>query len=72
MKITDELDARISLIARQRRTTRSEVVRAALALVEIEREKPLAMSDLIGHLAGCVVGPEELSSDPRHMEGFGA
>ncbi len=69
LKLPDELDQRLETLAKRRRTSRSEVIRAALEAFEPARAESFtaAAADLVGSL----VGPKDLASAPRHMLGYG-
>lgn len=69
VKIPEALDATITAVAKRRRTTRSVVVREALSTV-VDAED-VTMVELTGTLAGWFDGEADLSTDPRHMPGFG-
>ena len=75
VKVSPELQQRLARVARQNRLSQSELIRRALTHFLDERaglgDKKSA-ADLAGDLAGCVHGgPIDLSSDPKHLEGFG-
>lgn len=73
-KIPEELDARLELMARQQRVSKSAVVRQALE-DRIKRQKinkaPRAF-DLVKRVSGTVKGPRDLSSNPKYLEDLGA
>jgi predicted transcriptional regulator len=73
LKLPDELDARISAIARQRRSSKSEVVRNALDAYLTKETMPQKGSalDLAGDLVGSLEGPGDLSHHDKHMRGYG-
>ena len=73
LKLPDELDARISAIAKQRRSNKSEVVRSALDAYLAKETTPQKGSalDLLGDLVGSLEGPAELSHHAEHMRGYG-
>jgi hypothetical protein len=72
-KLSPELDARLTAASRARRTTKSVVVREILEAQLSRRPaaKQLRAYDLVKHLAGRLSGPRSLSSDARHLNGFG-
>jgi len=72
-KLPEELGARISAAARRSRRSRSELVRQALeAWVARPRGRQAGSClDLIGDLVGSVAGPRDLSTNRRHLKGFG-
>ena len=74
VKLSNALDAKVAAAAKQRKTTKSAIVRAALEQylakhTEPPRESFAALAkDLIGCVSG---GPPDLSYNKKHMEGFG-
>lgn len=73
LKLPDELLKRIERAANRRGETRSAVMRGVLEEFFAEQTKETMGSclDLARDLAGCVQGPEDLSTNPTHMEGYG-
>ena len=71
-KMPDELAARIAAAAGDRGVSRSALVRDAVEsyLQELSTGKG-SVAELAGNLVGAVKGPRDLSSHPKHMEGFG-
>ena len=73
LKVPAALDARVAAAARQRRLTKSALVREALesylpgADVAVEG----SFLELAGDLVGCVEGPGDLSHNPKRMRGYG-
>jgi ribbon-helix-helix CopG family protein len=73
LKLPRDLDARLSVAARRRRTTKSALVREAIeshlggAAIAAEG----SVLDLVHDLVGCVEGTGDLSYNPRRMRGFG-
>jgi predicted transcriptional regulator len=73
LKLPDELYARISAIAKRRRSNKSEVVRSALHAYltkQSTRQKGSAL-ELAGNLVGSLEGPVDLSHHDEHMRGYG-
>ncbi len=69
--LSEDLDCRLTALARRRRTSRAQVMREALVAL-IAREVPsLTAGELAADLVGSVDGPSDLSTNPKHMEGFG-
>lgn len=68
-RLTAELDRTISKLARSRKSTRSAVVREALEA--FAREGGGSVTALAEDLAGCIEGPADLSTAPKHMHGYG-
>jgi Ribbon-helix-helix protein, copG family len=75
LKVPDELVARMDAVARAKRTSRSALLREALEdkLKAAARKSPPSLfersADLCGK--GCS-GLDDLASNPKHLEGFGA
>lgn len=69
IKVPPELDAKVARLARRRGASRSQIVREALE--RLLDEPAESMVDRAGKLVGSVSGPEDLASNPRHLEGFG-
>jgi Arc/MetJ-type ribon-helix-helix transcriptional regulator len=73
LKLPEELDARLGAMARQTRSTKSEVVRSALEAY-LGAEAGLhkgSVLDLAPHLIGSLEGPSDLSYHKDHMHGYG-
>jgi hypothetical protein len=72
VKLDPKLDREIDAIARRRGTTRSIVIREALAAYVRKEGQPLTFLEAAGDLIGCLKGgPPDLSSNPKYMEGYG-
>lgn len=75
LKAPDDLLKKAEAVARRRGISRSALVRQALeAYIEDAgriRGRPGSCLDAAGDLVGSVEGPEDLSIDRRHMDGFG-
>jgi hypothetical protein len=73
VKLPNGLDAKLTIAARQRKTTKSTVVRKALEAALQERGKPKRGSalDLIRDLVGCVAGPGDLSVNKKYLKNYG-
>lgn len=69
VKLDAELDAKLNRLATKRHTSRSEILRTALA--SVPEEGSSTRLDAIADLVGSVDGPGDLSTNPRHLEGFG-
>ncbi|HXU39322.1 MAG TPA: ribbon-helix-helix protein, CopG family [Blastocatellia bacterium] len=74
LKLSKALDAKLTSAAKQRRTTKTAILRAALDEYLARHAEPHPESvaalakDLIGIASG---GPPDLSYNKKHMEGFG-
>ena len=73
VKVPDGLDARLTAVARQRRTSKSALARKALEAVlrEPGKRTPGSALDLVRDLVGCVAGPADLSVNKAHLKTFG-
>ncbi len=69
LKIPDALDKELDTMAKQRNVTRSEVLREAISSLSKQRERSAA--DLAGELVGSLRGATDLSTDAKHMRGYG-
>ncbi len=73
LKLPPELEARLAQWSQARGVGRSEVVRAALEAYfagQADGAGP-SCADLAAGLIGCVAGPADLASTPRHLAGYG-
>lgn len=73
VKLSDRLDAKLTAVARRRKTSKAALVRKALegALHERGTPKPGSALDLVRDLVGCVAGPTDLSVNKAHLKTFG-
>ena len=73
LKIPEAVAIRLAVAARKRGKSKSAVVRAILDEYLSQGESPAKGSclELLADLVGCVEGPRDLSTNPRHMRGFG-
>jgi len=72
--LSKKLDAKLTSAAKQRRTTKSAIVRAALTdyLARNLEPQPESVAALAKDLIGCVAGgPPDLSYNKKYLEGFG-
>jgi len=70
-KLPLELDEALDELARTRRTTRSELVREAIeALAKAGGKRP-SVTALTADLVGSVGGPGDLSTNKKHLAGYG-
>lgn len=73
LKVEDLLAARLEAEAARRRVSKSEILREALTRY-LERDPVPSRGSFAARaarFAGCLEGPPDLSTDPRHLEGFG-
>ena len=73
VKLPEALAARLTATARKRGQSKSAVARAILDeyLSQGTAAAGVSCLDLVGDLVGCVEGPGDLSTNPRHMCGYG-
>jgi len=73
LKLPDSLDARVAGTARRRGVSKSALVREALEayLTNGRTGTRKSVLDLVGDLRGCVEGPRDLSTNPKHLKGYG-
>jgi len=72
--LPNALDARLTSLARQRKTTKTAIVRAALEqyLARNAEPPPQSVAAIAKDLIGCVSGgPRDLSYNKNHLEGYG-
>ncbi len=76
VKIPESLEHELVVLTQREHLSKSEVVRRALALYM--RHEPKATAPFVsaleraGDLVGCFTGgPDDLSCNPEHMEGYG-
>ncbi|MGQ0507016.1 MAG: hypothetical protein ACT4TC_17025 [Myxococcaceae bacterium] len=62
--------AKVARLAKKKKISRSEVVRRGIAALERSEEESAydAWSDVVGIAQG---GPRDLSTNPKHMKGYG-
>lgn len=78
LKLTEDLDAKLTAQAQRRRLSKSELVRRALTAFLQSSEQggnglqPQSAADLLADLVGCCDdGPADLSSNPAYLSDFG-
>jgi hypothetical protein len=73
LKLSDALHARLTKLAKQRGAPKSAVLRDALDvyLATDGRSDGLSCLDLAGDLVGSIAGPSDLSTNKRHLRGYG-
>jgi hypothetical protein len=73
LKLPEAVAARLAAAARKQSQSKSAVVRAILdrCLTEDESAEKGSCLDLAADLAGCVAGPSDLSTQKRHLQGYG-
>lgn len=70
IRLEDELMRHLEDEARRTRTSKGELVRRALR-ERLHKRKPSVL-DALGDLVGSIEGPADLSSNRRHLAGFGS
>jgi hypothetical protein len=71
IKLPEPLDGKLTAIAKRRHTTRAKVLSEALDAYDKQARRP-TIGDLAADLIGSVNdAPEDLSTNPKHMSGFG-
>ena len=68
-KLSGQLDDALSDLARRRNSTRSALVREALQALATGANH--SVTAMVGDLVGSLDGPPDLSSNPRHLAGYG-
>ena len=73
LKLSDSFDTQLARLARQKGVSKSAVIREALERFlrtngNKEQRSALALAE---DLAGCLVGPEDLSVNKEYLQGFG-
>jgi len=73
LKLPAPLLAKVEALARQRRTTKSAVLREALEtyLANGAGRPKVSAYDLAKHLCGVLEGKRDSATNPKYMEGFG-
>ncbi len=72
-KIPEKLDAELEAMARLEGVPKSTLVRRALERQLKAASHPSAPTahDLVKKWEGCLTGPRDLSTNSKHLEGFG-
>lgn len=68
-KLPEHLDELLSELAKQRKASRSGVVREAIAAYAARGTPSVTMR--VDELVGTVQGPPDLSTNPKHLRGYG-
>jgi len=69
VKLPKELNAKLTILARKRRTSKSALLREAFEV--FARNPTRSVTEAAGDLVGSLNGPPDLSTNPKYMEGFG-
>jgi hypothetical protein len=71
-KIPDKLSAHLEAAARQRRVSKSQIVREAIVASLRKKKSGVSAFDLIKDACGIIKGgPRDYASHPRHLREFG-
>lgn len=73
IKLPDGLDQKLTSAAQRQHTTKSNMLRLAITSF-LDNKNPAQTGsclDLANDLAGCINAPEDLSSNPKYLQGFG-
>ena len=68
-KLSDRLDDALSDLARRRKSSRSALVRAALEALATGKRR--SVTAVVDELVGPLNGPADLSTNSKHMAGYG-
>ena len=73
LKIPEKLEARLRKVAGKRRKAKSEIVRNAVEayLESIGEIGDASFLEAATDLSGTISGPEDLSYNPEHLDGYG-
>lgn len=76
LKVPAALHARLNRASKQRRQTKSQIVREAIEQFlndehHLPKKRSISALELAGDLVGCVAGPGDLSTSPKHLEDLG-
>ena len=73
VKVTEELDTKLSIVAGRSGGNKSALVREAIEnmLLEAEEIAPNSCLDLANDLLGSVEGPQDLSINKKYLEDYG-
>lgn len=68
-KLPEKLDNALSDLARRRKSSRSALVREALEALATGKRR--SVTAVVDDLVGTLAGPTDLSTNRRHMTGYG-
>ncbi len=71
VKLTEPVANWLALRAKETKRTRSEIVREALERERSQKREAKSCHDFMEDVCGSFKGPPDLSTNPKHMEGFG-
>ncbi len=70
LKLPERLHIWLEREARRRQRSKSDLVREVLERQSQSQKRVTAM-DMVGHLCGIGKGPGDLSTNKKHLEGYG-
>lgn len=70
-RLTDEESKLLKELKEQTGETNSSLIKKGLKLVYQQKNKRKTALELAGDLVGKYSGPSDLSTNPKHMEGYG-
>ncbi len=68
-KLSEKLDRELDELARVRNSSRSALVREALEA--LAKGKRHSVTEAAKDLVGSIEGPSDLSTNPKHLSGYG-
>ncbi len=68
-KLPEALDDALSELARRRKSSRSALVREALEVLATESRR--SVTAVVDELIGALDGPADLSTNSKHLRGYG-
>lgn len=71
LKLPDQLDQKITALARRRRSSRSAVMREALEAFTATGSARTSVTAAAGELVGALRGPQDLATSAEHLAGYG-
>jgi len=69
VKLTRELDEALTRIARQRKSTRSTLIREAVEVLAINPRR--SVTAMVDELGAALDGPTDLSTNEKRLAGYG-
>jgi hypothetical protein len=73
VKLPESLATKLDALVRRRGQRRSEIVREAIerAVEEAPEAAQGSVFDLLSDMQGVIKGPKDLSTNPKHLRGYG-
>lgn len=68
-KLPEHLDDALSDLARRRKSSRSALVREAVETLASGKHR--SVTAMVDELVGTLDGPADLSTNPKHLSGYG-